>query len=142
MVFQFCFVTSCQSAHFTCRLFWVEWYKFFVSQTFIVSFIFRFTIWQFFVLISGISSSTRLSIHRRHTPLPEVLELVHTKVIVTLITLELLSAGIPRDYFKRTFCFTPWTFSIYCFLGQWRVFLDSVLFRIILRKWACRNMIS
>ena len=48
----------------------------------------------------------------------KVLELVHTKVIVTLITLELLSAGIPRDYFKRTFCFTPWTFSIYCFLGQ------------------------
>jgi len=48
MVFQFCFVTSCQSTHFTGRLFWVEWYKFFVSQTFIVSFIFSFTIWQFF----------------------------------------------------------------------------------------------
>lgn len=132
MVFEFCFVTSCQSTHFTCRLFWNEWH---VSETFTLFFIFCFTIhgwtiWQSFVLITGIPCSTRLSIHRRHTSIRgdpkdirriQALELVHTKVIVTLITLEFLPAGIPRDYFKRTFCFTPWTLTIYCFLGQWRV---------------------
>jgi hypothetical protein len=76
MVFQFCFVTSCQSTHFTCRLFWTEWHRFFVSETFTVSFTFCFTIpgwtiWQSFVLITGIPCSTRLSIHHRHTSIRE-----------------------------------------------------------------------
>jgi len=60
------------------------------------------------------------------------LELVHAKVIITLITLEFLSTWISWNYFKCTFGFTSRTFTVYCFLGQWGVYLRSVLFRTIL----------
>jgi len=60
------------------------------------------------------------------------LELLHAKVIITLITLEFLSTGISWNYFKCTFGFTSWTFTVYCFFGQWGVYWRSVLFRTIL----------
>jgi hypothetical protein len=42
-------------------------------------------------------------------------DLIHTKLVIALITLELLSSRVARDYLKLTFCFTFWTFTVYRF---------------------------